>query len=127
MRIVISLAENEGETSKVALQFGRASYLGVKADKTPARIIVNPGQSKQSGAGVAAAQAVVEPPLQGEVLLTGSVGPKAWQALKAGQLKIYQLTAAEKTLAEAVAAFEAGKLVQLTVSKKTGLANKAGF
>jgi predicted Fe-Mo cluster-binding NifX family protein len=58
------------------------------------------------GAGIQAAETVSR--LGCECLLTGHCGPKAFRALSAAGIRVYN--GANGTVGEAIAAFEAGKL-----------------
>jgi predicted Fe-Mo cluster-binding NifX family protein len=64
-------------------------------------------QSLSHGAGIQAAENIIN--AGASVLLTGSVGPKAFAALKAGGVKIGH-NLGGKTVAEAVEAFKAGNV-----------------
>ena len=58
------------------------------------------------GAGIQAGRNVID--LDVEAVITGNVGPKAFSALQAGNVKIY--IGASGTVADAVEQFKAGKL-----------------
>jgi len=88
-------------------RFGRARYFAfVDPDKETIEVHENaPGAH---GAGVQAAQLLVSK--GATTLVTGSVGPNAFQGLSAAGIAIY--TGASGTLREALAAYKAGTLTQ---------------
>jgi predicted Fe-Mo cluster-binding NifX family protein len=64
------------------------------------------------GAGVQAAETVAK--AQVEAVITGAVGPKAFQTLKAANIKIY--TGATGSVKEAITAFKNGQLQEANSS-----------
>jgi len=111
MKVCIT-TRGEGLTAEVDPTFGRAAYfLFVDTDtlgsNAPAVESVEnvPGAH---GAGVQAAQTVAEK--GATVVITGSVGPNAYQGLAAAGIEIY--TGATGTVEQALADFQAGKLTR---------------
>lgn len=105
--MLIALSSS-GQASNATLDrhFGRCSYFAFYHKETKEwSFEVNPGAGETSGAGIKAAQHLVD--LGADVILTGEVGPKAWQVLEAAPLEVYQLT--EVTLEEAVNHYLEGK------------------
>ncbi len=78
--------------SKVSEKFGRCSYfLIIDPDTMKFEAIQNYAEQMQGGAGPKAAEFIINKGVS--VLLTGHVGDKAGEALKRGNIKIYdQLT-----------------------------------
>lgn len=70
----------------------------------------NPGALQGSGAGVKAAQFLIEQ--NAGVLLTGELGPKASQILNGTEIKVYSLP--EIPLTEALAQYLAGKAKEIS-------------
>jgi len=68
--------------------------------------VENPAANTSGGAGIQAAQLVVERGAQ--ALVTGSVGPNAYDVLQAAQVGIYPFSGG--TVREAVEAFKEGRL-----------------
>ncbi len=107
MKIAIT---SQGTNMQSALdpRFGRAASFMIVDSETghwsaeSNSINVNATQ----GAGIQAAKRVVE--LGTEALITGHVGPKAFAALKAGNVRIY--TGASGTVADALQQFRQGRL-----------------
>lgn len=74
--------------SNVSARFGRAQhFLVVDKDGNLDEVISNPGIGAQRGAGVQAAQAIVDKGV--EVLITGNIGPNAFSALQTAGVKIF--------------------------------------
>ncbi len=87
--------------------FGRCStYIFVDTDTMEFEAISNPAMSAPGGAGIQAAQFVVEQGAQ--AMLTGNVGPNAYNVFQAAGVPIYLLTGG--TVREAVEAYKAGRL-----------------
>jgi predicted Fe-Mo cluster-binding NifX family protein len=107
VKIVVT-AKGDTLTAAVDQRFGRASGFIVYDTITRDVEAVDNGQNLQAaqGAGIQAAQTVSR--LGAECLITGHCGPKAYRALGAAGIRIY--TGASGTVADAIAAFEAGTL-----------------
>ncbi len=107
MKIIIST----GAESKGALlnpRFGRCEFFALYDTETKQwRFAPNPGSMEGSGAGIKAAQFVIEQ--KADVLLTGELGPKASGLIESSGIKVYRLP--EITLEEAVAEFEKGNVL----------------
>ena len=109
MKIAIS-ATNSTMEAQVDSRFGRCShYAFVDTESERAEIQENPAVTSGSGAGIQAAQFVVE---QGaDAVISGHVGPNAYQVLDAAGVAVYQ--AAGLSIQEAVDALEAETLSKL--------------
>lgn len=117
MKIVVT-AKGEGLASPVEERFGRAAAFVVYDTVTKKAVGVSNDQSLQAtqGAGIQAAETVSR--LGAECLLTGHCGPKAFRALSAAGIRVYN--GARGTVADAVAAFEAGTLTAATAADVDG-------
>jgi len=111
MKVCIT-TRGEGLTAEVDPTFGRAAYFlfvdtdTLGSDAPAVESVENvPGAH---GAGVQAAQTVAEK--GATVVITGSVGPNAYQGLAAAGIEIY--TGAAGTVEQALADFQAGKLTR---------------
>jgi predicted Fe-Mo cluster-binding NifX family protein len=95
--------------------FGRARYfLFVDSETRETEVVVNtPGAH---GAGVQAAQLLSEK--GAGVLITGDVGPNAYQGLKAAGIKVY--IGAKGTSRQALEDYEAGALPETGVPTRPG-------
>lgn len=107
MRVAVSAngANLEAPASPV---FGRCPvYVFVDTETMASEAVENPAQSAGGGAGIQAAQLVVERGAQ--AVLTGNVGPNAFQVLQAAQVQVYPFEGG--TVRQAVEAFREGRLV----------------
>ena len=106
MKIVVS---SQGGTLEAPASpvFGRCpTFVFVNSETMDIEALPNPAMSQGGGAGIRAAQFVVN---QGaEIVLTGSLGPNAFDVLQAAGVPGYLV--GEGTVAQAVAAFQAGQL-----------------
>ena len=102
-------ARGEGLNSEVDPTFGRAAYfLFIDPETLITETVKNvPGAH---GAGVQAAQTVAAK--KASAVITGSVGPNAYQGLSAAGIKIY--TGAKGTIKEALEDYRAGRLTDAT-------------
>jgi len=87
--------------------FGRCPiYLFVDTETLAYEAVENPAISASAGAGIQAAQFVVEHGAR--ALLTGNIGPNAANALQAADVPVYQIF--EGTVQQAVEMFRQGQL-----------------
>lgn len=106
MKIVIS---SQGETldAPASAVFGRCpSFVFVDTETLAFEALSNPALSQGGGAGVQAAQFVLNQGAQ--AVLTGNLGPKAFDVLVAAEVQGYLVP--EGTVRQAVRAFNAGQL-----------------
>ena len=88
-------------------RFGRASYLTiVDSESMTFEAIPNAATGAMGGAGIQAAQTMAKK--GAKVLITGNIGPNAFQALSAAGIKI--VTGAFGTVREAVEKYKKGEL-----------------
>ena len=118
MLIGITISE-KNENSKVDSRFGRTPYFLIYNDETGEKKIIDNTQNLNApqGAGIQAAQNILKEKI--EALLTGNVGPKAYQLLADSKVKIFT-GAAGLTVEEAVNAFKQGKLEEASGATKPG-------
>jgi predicted Fe-Mo cluster-binding NifX family protein len=109
MKIVVTAngADLDAQASPV---FGRCRwYLFVDPDTMAFEAVENPAMEAASGAGIRAAQFVVE---QGaEALVTGNVGPNAFDVLQSADVPVYLL--GDGTVRDAVEAYTEGRLSEV--------------
>lgn len=106
MKVAVS---SQGRTpdAQVDPRFGRAACFVLVDTDTPAfEVIENSGG--EGGAGIAAAKIVID--AGAEAVLTGNCGPNAERTLRAGGVRLF--TGVSGTIAEAVEAYKAGRLVE---------------
>jgi predicted Fe-Mo cluster-binding NifX family protein len=106
MKIAVT-SQGEDMNSEVDPRFGRAKRFIVLDTDTGEHRVVDNTQNLNAvqGAGVQAAQAVVE--LGVEAVLTGNCGPKAFRVLETAGIKLY--LGVEGEIRDAVAKLEAGE------------------
>ena len=126
MRICISAA-NENLESWIDPRFGRCAYfIIVDSDTMNFEAFPNPNISAAHGAGISAAQAVANKDVK--VVITGNIGPNAYQALSSTGIEIF--TGVTGTVKEAVEKYKAGQLKeanQPNAPTHSGLSNNVGF
>jgi predicted Fe-Mo cluster-binding NifX family protein len=109
----------ENPDSMLDMRFGRAAYFivftlpegGFETVKNDCKL------NAVQGAGIQASEHVAN--LGAEVLITGHCGPKAFKALSAAGVKIF-CCETECKVSEALAAFQSGKLKQLSAPDVEG-------
>ncbi|NLC52248.1 MAG: hypothetical protein GX764_08115 [Firmicutes bacterium] len=122
MKIAITVKEKD-PGSQVDLRFGRCAYFAIYNDENKQwRFLPNPGAGEGSGAGVKAAQFILEEGV--DLLLTGELGPNARQAIEASGIKVYSIP--EIIAFEALERCSRGELENMASGdeKKTGRAVK---
>jgi predicted Fe-Mo cluster-binding NifX family protein len=125
MKIVITAngADLDAPASPI---FGRCStFIVVDTESTQFEAIANPAVSASGGAGVQAAQYVVE--LGAQAVVTGNVGPNAFGVFQAAQTPVYLFKGG--TVREAMAAYKRGQLSSAsgaTVSQHAGMGRGMG-
>jgi len=94
-------------------RFGRCAYF-IVVDPITEKLeaAANPAADAMGGAGPQAAQTVANKGVVG--LITGNVGPNAFQTLKAANIRIFQF--ASGTVKEALAKYKKGELRELSDS-----------
>ncbi|MFA5093112.1 MAG: NifB/NifX family molybdenum-iron cluster-binding protein [Candidatus Omnitrophota bacterium] len=123
MKICIT-AESTTLDSKVDPRFGRCKYfIVVDTDTLEFEAIENPNIDSMGGAGIQSAQLVATK--QVKAVLTGNVGPNAFQTLQAAGIEIF--TNASGTIKEAVEKYKKGEFKAVTgpsVGSHSGIPNK---
>ncbi|MCL4393289.1 MAG: dinitrogenase iron-molybdenum cofactor biosynthesis protein [Chloroflexi bacterium] len=115
MKIVITTVAPSIE-SQVDPRFGRGAYLLVVDPNTLEwQAHPNPGVHAPGGAGIAAAQFVLEQ--KGNAIISGDFGPNAFDALSAAKMPIYRL-GTSRTAREVVARFQAGQLERVDAATR---------
>jgi predicted Fe-Mo cluster-binding NifX family protein len=106
MMIVVT-ANGAGLDAPASPVFGRCpTYVFVDTESMTSKAVDNPAISAPGGAGIQAAQFVIE---QGAgAVITGNVGPNAYQVLQAADVPVYLYSSG--TVGQAVAAFKQGRL-----------------
>jgi predicted Fe-Mo cluster-binding NifX family protein len=106
MKVVVT-ASGTHLDAPISPIFGRCRiYLFVDTETLAYEAVENPASSASAGAGIQAAQFVVEHGAR--ALLTGNIGPNAANALQAADVPVYQIF--EGTVQHAVDMFRQGRL-----------------
>ena len=123
MKIAIS-AKGKEKNSEIDPRFGRCSFfLFIDSEKDEFEALVNPATEAAGGAGIQAAQLMVDKGV--EVVITGNVGPNAFQTLNAAKIKI--VGGAFGTVREALEKYKNGELKEFSahsVPPHFGMGNK---
>jgi predicted Fe-Mo cluster-binding NifX family protein len=106
MKIVVT-AEGNDLSAPTSPRFGRCpTFVFVETETMVFEAVPNPAASASGGAGIQAAQFVVE---QGaEAVLTNNVGPNAMEVLQAAGIPVYVISGG--VVREVVDAYKAGQL-----------------
>jgi predicted Fe-Mo cluster-binding NifX family protein len=120
MKIAVT-AQNPGWTELLDTRFGRAACFVIVDGETKEWQAVENRQNRQAtqGAGIQAARTIID---QGaEVLISGNVGPKAFRVLQAASVRMFRTDpAVQKTVSDAVAAWERGELEEIKAATVEG-------
>lgn len=126
MRIVIS-AQGENLEAPASPVFGRCpTYVFVDTETLSHEAVPNPAMNLGGGAGIQAAQFVVEQGAQ--AVLSGNLGPNAFDVLRAADVPGYLVR--EGTVGQAVEAFNAGALQPMggaNVAAHAGMGGRGGM
>jgi len=110
MKIAVPVDNNSMET-RLCVSFGRAPYFLIfDTESNEATFLNNSAATSQGGAGIKAAQAVVDS--HAGALLTPRCGEKAAQVISAANIKIFKTI--NDSIQDNIAAFNEGKLTLLT-------------
>jgi predicted Fe-Mo cluster-binding NifX family protein len=126
MRIVVS-AQGDTLDAPASPVFGRCpTYVFVDTETMQFEAVPNPAMNQGGGAGIQAAQFVVERGAQ--AVLTGNLGPNAFDVLQAAGIPGYLVP--EGTVRQAVEAFKAGRVQPMggaNVAAHAGMGGGAGL
>lgn len=116
MKIVVS-AQGENLEAPASPVFGRCpTYLFVDTESLAFEAVANPAMNQGGGAGIQAAQFVVNQGAQ--AVLTGNLGPNAYGVLQAAGVPGYLVGAG--TVRQAVEAYQAGQLQPMAGANVAG-------
>ena len=108
MKLIIS-AQNSLLVSPIDNRFGRSTWLiFINTETKEWKAYQNPGASQSGGAGVAAAQFVVDQ--AADVVISGDFGPNAARAFQAAKIEMRLFTENVVTVQDAVNHFLANAL-----------------
>ncbi|MHB8131802.1 MAG: NifB/NifX family molybdenum-iron cluster-binding protein [Mobilitalea sp.] len=87
MKIVVS-ATGKNKESNLDKRFGRCEYFQIFDMETKEmKVLVNDGAKSSGGAGIAAASQVIEEGV--DVIITGNLGPNAYELVEKAGIKAY--------------------------------------
>lgn len=120
MKIAIT-AEGKTPDANVDPRFGRCKYFLIfDADSGNFEAIENPNGQNSGGAGIQSGQLIVSKGV--EVILTGNMGPNAFQVIQSAGIKV--MTGVSGKISEALEAYKSGRLAPAqnpNASSKSGL------
>lgn len=117
--LIAICAEEENPESLVSSRFARCNYYTVYNHKTlDFTFFENTAKAEMSGAGGKAAKQIAD--LDVKVVLVPEVGPKAYTALEAFGVEIYQYSKKPQSVRDALYEYYENKLPKLTASSKEG-------
>ena len=107
-------------------RFGRCNYfLVINPDNKEYELIVNESQNEMGGAGIKAAETIAKNNVK--VVITGNVGPNAFQTLQAAGIKV--ISGVSGNIMEVIDRFNNGELKEIknpTVGSHFGMNFKGG-
>lgn len=110
MKIGIS-SVGQSNTSLLDPRFGRCSFFAIyDTEDNSYRFIENKAQNAGGGAGIAAAQQMIDEDV--EVILTGNMGPNAYNVIIGADIKLYRT--GNVSLEKAVQQYKEAKLEPIT-------------
>lgn len=125
MRVVVA-SNGTDLSAEASPSFGRClAYVFVDTETMEFEAVANPAANASGGAGIQAAQFVVEQGVQ--AVLAGNVGPNAYDVLQAANMPVFRHTGG--TVRQAVEAYVAGKLQSVggaNVGAHAGMGMKRG-
>lgn len=111
MRIIVSVSE-KSESAALDPRFGRCQYFAVCDENgNTCEFIENPGISSAHGAGITAANKIVE--IGADVVITGNLGPNALRVLQASNIRGY--ASSQLSIKEAIEMYKDGKLSEISM------------
>ncbi|MDX9851776.1 MAG: NifB/NifX family molybdenum-iron cluster-binding protein [Anaerolineaceae bacterium] len=107
--ILMISSQGQDLTSPIEARFGRCPWLiKYNTDTKGSEALANPGLRQSGGAGVAAAQFVID---QGaDVVISGDFGPNAANALGASNIAMIKFPADVSQINDVIELFHQGKL-----------------
>ncbi|MFL0198885.1 NifB/NifX family molybdenum-iron cluster-binding protein [Clostridium sp. WILCCON 0269] len=110
----IAISAHGAETDSLAdVRFGRCKYFQIyNAENEEIKILENKGQFSGGGAGIAAAQQLLDEKV--DVVITGSLGPNAFKIINRSGIEAYKCESV--TINSVLEKFQKGELDRLMQS-----------
>jgi predicted Fe-Mo cluster-binding NifX family protein len=109
MKIVIS-SSGKNKDSALDKRFGRCEYFQIfDMDTKEFNVLSNDGAASSGGAGIAAASQVIEEGV--DVVITGNLGPNAFELLEKAGIKAYSCEAVP--VSESIEMFQKNQLSEI--------------
>jgi predicted Fe-Mo cluster-binding NifX family protein len=117
MKIAVT-SQGKNSDSEMDPRFGRAKYFLLLDSDTGKYTVGNNTQNLNAvqGAGIQAAKNIVD--MQAEAVITGNVGPKAYAALEAANIKVY--LCGQGSVKQAIEKYQAGQLQRSSKENQEG-------
>lgn len=110
MKIAVSATGKE-KSDLLDSRFGRCSYFQIYDNETKdIKVIENSGKSASGGAGIAAAQQLVDEGV--EVIISWKIGPNAFEVFSKANIKM--INSETVSIEEALKNYEEGKLENIS-------------
>lgn len=112
MKIAIS-STGKAMDSLLDLRFGRCAYFVIyNTESKKADVIQNNGQLSGGGAGIAAAQQIINEDI--DLIITGNLGPNAFELINKAGIKVYR--GESISIGDALDKYKNGELIELEES-----------
>lgn len=122
MKIAIS-AQNESKEAALDPRFGRCACFAVyDSEQDNWRFMANEGVKAGGGAGLAAAQQIIDSGIT--AVITGNMGPNAFDVLNGEEIHFYQCT--QGSVTDAVKNFNEKKLNEITAAGPAHAGTRGG-
>ena len=114
MKLCISAAGKD-ISARVDTAFGRAPFfLIIDTETLDVKVVENPAATSGHGAGIAAAQIVSDKGV--DAVLSGYIGPNAFNGLQAAGIRIFEGAAENDTVRDALDRFKRSEYKEITTS-----------
>lgn len=112
MKIVIS-ATGKNDNDLLDMRFGRCTYFQIHdTENKEVKIIENKGQASSGGAGIVAAQQIIDEKV--DVIITGNLGPNAFEIIEKAGIKTYKC--GNVTISSAIDKYKNGELEEIKIA-----------
>lgn len=113
MKIAVS-STGKDKDSTLDIRFGRCEYFQIyNTENNELKVIENKGQTASGGAGIAASNQIVEE--KADVVITGSLGPNAFNIIKESEIKMFKCDSI--SVESAIKKYSNGELEEIKSAK----------